>query len=263
MRLFLGALLMAAALLPSAGSAKAGPWPAGKTCAVSLTYDDGLESQILNAALDLDQRGMKGTFFIVGGAQSVSQNPQAWAALVKHGHELAAHTMTHPCGGSAGAFKAPQDRLEAYDLKRMATELDQNIQVLHALGAPAPYTFAYPCGQDWVGEDHTSYRPLVEQRFFAARGVQNHAVDTQAVDLLNTSAYNPAGLSVAMLKAVVDDVRSDGGWLIFMFHGVGGDYLVTDDDAHQALLDYLQAHPEIWVAPFGTVAKAVKRAQGG
>ena len=253
MRLFLGALLMAAAGLHAAG-----PWPAGKTCAVSLTYDDGLESQILNAALDLDQRGMKGTFFIVGAAQSVSQSPKAWAALVAHGHELGAHTMTHPCGGSAGGFKAPQDRLEAYDLKRMATELDQNIQVLHALGAPAPYTFAYPCGQDWVGEDHSSYRPLVDER-----GIQNRAVDTQSVDLLNTSAYNPAGISVPMLKAVVDDVRSDGGWLVFMFHGVGGDYLVTDADNHAALLDYLKAHPEIWVAPFGTVAKAVKQAQGG
>ena len=256
MRLSLGLLLMATALNA------AGPWPAGKVCAVSLTYDDALESQILNAALDLDQRGLKGTFFLTGGSMSVSRTPQAWAALATHGHELAAHTMTHPCGGSSGGFKDPADRLEAYDLKRMAEELDGSIQVLRHLGGRPPFTFAYPCGQDWVGEDHSSYRPLVEQRFAAARGVMDGASDPKNVDLFNTGTYNPAGKSLAMLKVVVDDARNGGGWLIFMFHGVGGDYLTTDEDTHAALLDYLKANPDIWVAPFGQAAAAVRKFQG-
>jgi peptidoglycan/xylan/chitin deacetylase (PgdA/CDA1 family) len=257
MRLFLGALLMAAAALNAAG-----PWPAGKTCAVSLTYDDALESQIMNAALDLDQRGLKGTFFLTGGSRSISETPKAWAALAAHGHELAAHTMTHPCGGSSGGFKAPEDRLEAYDLKRMAGELDGSLQVLRRLGATPPFSFAYPCGQDWVGEDQTSYVPLVKERFAAARGVMNGASDPKTVDLYNTGTYNPAGKSVAMLKVVVDDARHSGTWLIFMFHGVGGDYITTDADAHAALLDYLKANPDVWVAPFGQVAAAVRKFQG-
>lgn len=254
MRLFLGALLLAATALRAAG-----PWPAGKVCAVSLTYDDALESQILNAALDLDERGLKGTFFIMGKSQSLKDNPQAWAALLQHGHELAAHTINHPCGGATASFEPPQDRLEAYDLKRMAGELDASIALLKGLGAKPPFSFAYPCGQDWVGPDHRSYKPLVEARFAAARGVADHAADPQTVDLYNTDAYNPAGQSLAMLKAVVNDARSNGSWLIFMFHGVGGDYLTTDDDVHQGLLNYLKANPDIWVAPFGTVAAALHK----
>jgi peptidoglycan/xylan/chitin deacetylase (PgdA/CDA1 family) len=265
MRLVLAALLFCASAAhadPSIGSGQAGPWPAGKACAVSLTYDDALDSQILNAALDLDQRGLKGTFFITGSSHSVSESPKSWAALATHGHELGAHTMSHPCGGSTGAWLAEKDRLEAFDLKRMAKELDDNIKVLRDLGGKAPFSFAYPCGQDWVGPDHDSYRPLVEERFSAARGVMNGSSDPKDVDLFNTRTYNPAGQSLAMLKAVVDDARSRGDWLIFMFHGVGGDYITTDSDVHAALLDYLKESKDVWVAPFGVAAEAVKKARG-
>ena len=39
-------------------------WPGGARAAVSLTYDDGLDSQIAHAAPALDAAGLKGTFFL-------------------------------------------------------------------------------------------------------------------------------------------------------------------------------------------------------
>ena len=40
---------------------------------------------------------------------------------------------------------------------------------------------------------------------------------------------------------------------MFQFHGVGGDYLQVSAKAHQALIDYLVAHPDIWVGIFQEV----------
>lgn len=58
------------------------------------------------------------------------------------------------------------------------------------------------------------------------------------------------------LIAYVQDVQKAGGLGVFMFHGVGGDYLTVSSEAHQGLLRYLKAHEaEIWVAPFGEVMK--------
>jgi sialate O-acetylesterase len=44
------------------------------------------------------------------------------------------------------------------------------------------------------------------------------------------------------LIAFVKKAQQKGGLGIFMFHGVGGDYLTTPALAHQQLLNYLQKH---------------------
>jgi hypothetical protein len=48
-------------------------------------------------------------------------------------------------------------------------------------------------------------------------------------------------------------VRTAGGLRVLQFHGTGGDYLEVSAAAHQALVDHLKRHPEVWVAPFQEV----------
>ena len=55
------------------------------------------------------------------------------------------------------------------------------------------------------------------------------------------------------LIAYVERVRAARGLGVLQFHGVGGDYLEVSAEAHQALLDHLRKHPEIWVATFQEV----------
>lgn len=261
MRPLLFALLLALASTPLPAAATS-PWPQGKDCAVSLTYDDGLESQILNAAFDLDQRGLKGTFFPTGSSAYVSANAAAWTALAAKGHELGSHTMVHPCAGSTGkGWLAPADFLEAYTQQRMARELDQSVLFLRGLGAKGALTLAYPCGQSFVGEARESYVPLVQARFRAARGVNNQIADPLTVDLYKTPGWDASGRNAAGLKALVETARQKGGWLILMFHGVGGDHLSLEADAHAALLDALQADPKVWTVPFGKAAAWVGQIQ--
>jgi peptidoglycan/xylan/chitin deacetylase (PgdA/CDA1 family) len=246
------ALFLQAVALPAAG-----PWPERKTYAVSLTYDDGLESQILNAAYELDTRGLKASFYPTGNSTAVKANPEPWKQLVLKGHELGSHTMLHSCGEAQGrSFLQPADYREAYTAKRYAAELDQSLAFLKGLGAKGPWTLAWPCGQAWVGQDHEDVTPLAAERFRAARDAWGTLVDPGTVDLMHVGCVDGAKPAPVLLSWV-KDAKREGKWLVFIFHGVGGDYLAVDNDAHAALLDALTADKEAWVAPFGKVAARV------
>jgi peptidoglycan/xylan/chitin deacetylase (PgdA/CDA1 family) len=234
------------------------PWPGGARYAVSLTYDDALESGRLNAVPALDKAGFKGTFFLSGPAMNSPERLKLWAAVGKEGHELASHTIYHPCA-AANKIGLPGYALEDYDLPRMEKELRESQARLAGLGLrPAGESFAYPCGQDWVGRDHESYRPLVNKIFQAARGVTNGVAEPWTVDLDLVPAISSA--SADGLRYWAEQAEQSGGWSVYLFHGVGGDYLSTKLEAHQALIDYLSsAQGLVWVAPFGEVAAWVKK----
>lgn len=59
---------------------------------VVLTFDDGRASQ-WNAVRELNARGMRGVFFVMGGGTGLT-NAQL-RQMVGMGHEIEAHTMTH------------------------------------------------------------------------------------------------------------------------------------------------------------------------
>ncbi|MEO0055329.1 MAG: hypothetical protein RLZZ50_1276, partial [Verrucomicrobiota bacterium] len=51
----------------------------------------------------------------------------------------------------------------------------------------------------------------------------------------------------------------DGGWLVLLFHGVGGDHLPVELEAHAALAEYLGRQAgRVWTERFGTVAAHVR-----
>lgn len=199
---------------------------------VSLTYDDALPTHLSIAAPALEARGLVGTFFVT----NIQSNTSAWGGLVTRGHELGSHTRLHPCPES-NSWVAEGDANEDYDLTRMQAELDEQITLLGSLGQSAPLSFAYPCGVDWVGAEHTSYVPLLEERFIGARGVSGGRV-TALSDPFHVPAYFLTG-SAEQLIAAVSPAVSEGSWVVYGFHGVGGDHLAVTAEAHEALLDYL------------------------
>lgn len=198
---------------------------------VSLTYDDALPTHLSTAAPALEARRLVGTFFITNPS-----NPSAWGALVERGHELGSHTRLHPCPES-NSWVAEGNANEDYDLTRMQTELDEQIALLESLGQTQPLSFAYPCGVDWVGTAHESYVPLLEDRFIGARGVSGGR-ETTVSDAYHVKAYFLTG-DAAQLIAAVSPAVSEGSWVVYGFHGVGGDHSAVTAEAHEALLDYL------------------------
>lgn len=221
--------------------------PAGMP-AVTLTYDDALPTQLTTVAPALAAHGLKATFFIT----DVRSNQTPWAALRSDGHELASHTFKHPCPKS-NTWVAPGNANEDYDAARMTTELDESIAMLAALGQPPPYTFAYPCGITWIGEAQESYIPLIEARFAAARGVASGLVGP-GVDLSNVPATFSTGDAAALI-AIADGAKASGAWVVFGFHGVGGDSNAIAAEPHEALLAYLDENrSQFYVATFGELS---------
>src|SRR5580704_5781370 len=71
-------------------------WPKRARAAVSLTYDDGLASQLDNAVGPLGAVGLKATFFVT--RDNAEPRVKDWARLARAGgHEFGNHTVTHPC----------------------------------------------------------------------------------------------------------------------------------------------------------------------
>jgi len=228
-------------------------WPPGKRAAVSLTYDDALTSQLDHALPALAGHHLRGTFFIT----DIAKNDDRWKSVVARGHELAAHTMLHPCDAAQGWVKKG-NALQDYDMKRMEAELVENIALLKSLGAKRePFTFAYPCGSTWIGSSYESYTPLVRRYFAAARGTAPTFAVPETESFDNAPAVS-GDKSAAELVKLVEGAVEDHAWLILMFHGVGGDFMTVSDDAHEALLVYLEKHKDsIWTDTFVRVSSYV------
>jgi|GEM_PF-320364 len=225
-------------------------WPHGAEAAVSLTYDDSLVSQLDNAMPALDQQGLKMTFFLVTNGLGSAALRARYTAALAAGHELGSHSVTHPCTTTS------------YTLDTMvSTELDPSIATLRSMGAPAPLTYAYPCGTNSVASNQ-SYVPEVTARFSAARGVSGVVANPKTVDLGNTPGIFLPETDTTGSTAIgyVTQARAQGGWAIFGFHGVGGDYSIYPKTGHDALAQYLGANKaKVWTATFRDVAAYVAK----
>ncbi len=232
-------------------------WPGGRQAAIVLTYDDSLASQLDVAIPQLDAAGLKGTFFM--SAIFDQKLVPRWRAAAANGHELANHTVFHPC--ARGTFKmSDHQTTESYDIADLLTEIKVQNTLLYAIDGKTDRTYAMPCGQRQVGgKDYVdALRASGLVRY--ARGIAPPAASPDKLDPYYVpSTFFPDTVTGADLIAYVEDIRKQGGLGVIGFHGLGGDYSIVTAQAHQQLVDYLAAHrDEIWVATFAEVMDRVK-----
>ncbi len=197
--------------------AKPFPWPNGKRGAVSLTFDDARLSQIDKGIPLLNQYNVKATFYI--SPQTFVERLDGWTRALANGHEIGNHTMTHPCTGNY-AFSR-DNALEDYTLDHIAAEIDQANLFMLAELAIEPQSFAYPCGQKFVGRGDSlqSYVPIVAERFLTGRGwLGEDSNDPWICDLSQLLGMESDGKSFEELKALVDKAAEEGKWLILAGH---------------------------------------------
>src|SRR5689334_2430818 len=164
------------------------PWK-GKKCAVVLTYDDGLDVHITNALPALDSLGLKGTFYIANYMGALQAQVPGWRAAAAKGHELANHTMFHPCeGGRKGReFVSADYDMNNYSMRRITNEIKAMNAVLYAIDAKTTRTFAFPCGDNKVHD--TAYIDSMHNDFIAARGVVGTIPTIDKVNLYDFPGY--------------------------------------------------------------------------
>ena len=75
--------------------------------------------------------------------------------------------------------------------------------------------------------------------------------DMATLDPLAVPVVAPEGMSGAEMIALVEQAGRSGGMVNFTFHGIGGDYLDVNREAHDELLAYLAAHRDTyWTTTF-------------
>jgi len=243
----LAGLLAILATLPSQA---ANQWPDGAKAAVVLTYDDALESQLDNAVPELNAAGFKATFFLSGVRL---KDVDHWRGVAAAGHELGNHTIFHAC--SKLDFPAdPRYTSEAYTPESMLKEIDQQNVLLSAIDGRPQHGFATPCGESRAGGQ--DYLEALRQSKLVTyvRGVvtvpADLSRDVTTVDPMHLPAQGfSEGATTAQLVELVQQAEAGRGWAIFLFHGVGGDYLQVSDAVHRDFIAWLANHRrEVWVA---------------
>lgn len=258
-------LACAALLLPTLAQAGERPfaWPGGARAAVSLAYDDALDSQLDNAIPALDRYGLKASFYLVPAAEPVRRRMDAWRAAARSGHELGNHTLFHQCSarGTDRGWVRPEQDLDAMSVAQMRAQVALANTLLQALDGSTEHTFTAPCGDRRARDG--DYVDTVQELFVGIKLGPGAAVgDMHALDPLAVPVVVPVGSSGAELIALVEEAGRRGTMVNFTFHGVGGDHLAVSTQAHEALLAYLAAHRDTyWTDTFRNQMRWVRAQQ--
>ncbi|MGC9977152.1 MAG: polysaccharide deacetylase family protein [Syntrophales bacterium] len=252
------ALFLVLVCCPAAAPASAEEfsWPQGKRAAVSLTFDDARESQLDVGLPLLNRYGVKATFYVL--PNMVKPRLSDWKKAVNAGHEIGNHSLNHPCTGNYPFIK--ENALEYYTLERMTDELDTaNLAIERMLGV-RPTSFAYPCGQTFVGRGQNvqSYVPLIAKSFLTGRTFGDTVANKpDFCDFAQITSINIDGLSVNKIRALVDEAAEKGSWLVLGGHEIGTSSgpQVTQTETLAAFCEYANDPQNgIWVATVTEIA---------
>lgn len=217
-------------------------WPDGKKAAVSISMDDARPSQVDAGLPVLDRYGVKATFYL--SPPNIHLRQDAWRNAAASGHEMGNHTLTHPCSGNFTWSRA--NALEEKSLDDIALELSRANDILTEMVGVAPRTFAYPCGQKYVGRGRNllSYVPVAGRQFVACRGFRDETVNAPGFcDLAQVMGVDSDDHPFDMIKAWIERAVAECGWVVFCSHDIG-------KYPRQAMaVDILEALCEYCVAP--------------
>ena len=231
-------------------------WPEGKKAAIMLTYDDGCHSQLENVVPQLNAQGFKGTFFLMG-CYVTEEDVPAWRKVSQQGHELGNHTIYHACNDAkADTLSGHCRSLECYTVEEMLNEIKIMNSFLNAIDGKQTHSYAYPCGQYKAGgQDYAT--PMIEQgicNFGRMSDTEEFITSPQQLNPAHVPAFTTlAGYKAEQMIDFIQKVLNKGGAGVILFHGVGGDWITVETSEHQKMVDYLAAHPEIWVGTFSDV----------
>jgi peptidoglycan/xylan/chitin deacetylase (PgdA/CDA1 family) len=242
-------------------------FPDNRRAAVSLTYDDALDQHLDLVMPQLESYDLRGTFYVPTRTKNSAwiTRPTDWKIAAERGkHEIANHTQYHPCGMKGRDWVKPNFSLEAYSLARIEQELvEASKDIAAVIGEQGPISYAYTCGDDWVGPNRESYRPTVARLFPAARGGANRKlVDPYDCDLNFATGWGMfEATKLPDVFAFIDEAIEQGHWAILIFHGVGGGHNINvSAKFHLEILDHIaNRRDRIYCDTFINIAKEIAK----
>lgn len=235
-------------------------WPGGKRAAVSLTFDDARLSHIDTGIPLLDRHGVAATFYLT--PSNMERRLPGWKQVAAAGrHEIAHHSASHPCTGNYPFSRA--NALEDFTLARMEADIDRATERFRRQLGVTPVSFAYPCGQKFIGrgESTQSYVPLVARRFLTGRGfLDESANDPELCDLASLMGNDFDGWRFDQMRAFIETAAKENRWIIFAGHEIGapGRQTVIAEELERLCRYLLDPANGLWTGAVATVARHVQ-----
>ncbi len=238
-------------------------WPQGAKAAVSLAYDDALDSQLDVAIPALDKAGLKASFYLTLSSEVVSRRLADWRAAAARGHELGNHTLFHQCArsGPDRSWVTPSNDLDQISATQLVAQIRVGNTLLQAIDGQRERTFTTPCGDLRAGG--VEYLGLIQPDFVAIKaGLGRVVPDMAALNPYAVAVVAPVDVTGAQLIEWVQQAARAGTMLNITFHGIGGDYLSVSQQAHEELLNHLAANRSLyWTDTFLNIMRHVKAGQ--
>ena len=225
-------------LSPSQGHTQNLIWPDGCKIAVSLSYDDALESQLDNAVPALNRHNIKASFYVLPNSQVMNSRMEEWRSLADNGHELGNHSLYHPCRASLPDrdWVPSHHDLDKYTITQIVEEIRTANTFLKALDRKEERTFTPPCGDNLAGGEE--YFSKVKNLFVAIKG--------QGVEHGFSVLWTPTGVTGDEMINYVKNVPIGISLINIVFHGVSGDYFSVTSMAHEKLLAFLATNRDTY-----------------
>ena len=234
-------------------------WPEGKKMALSLSFDDARLSNIDVGLPLFKKHGVQVTYYV--NPPNIQSRLAGWKEAVKDGHEIGNHTIYHPCTGN---FAWSRSRaLEDYTLDKMREEILTCNQQLEEMLGVTPTSFAYTCGQTFVGRglNTKSYVPLIAELFTSGRGwLDENVNDPNYADFAQLLGMESDGKDFeADILPLIQQATDTRSWLLLAGHEIGAG---GNQTTKVAMLEKLIAYAKdpkngIWLAPVGQITDYV------
>ncbi len=225
-------------------------WYGGRGAAISVTFDDGLVSQVTVGAPLLNARGLKGTFYVMSdpGWNAWPTYWEDWAVVAAAGHEIGSHTISH----------AHLATLTETEIRTELRESRRTIELM--IDQPLGMTIAYP-----FGETTPQVEALTSEYYIAGRdvwspGYMNYYSDDSAdpVDFYAIGSYAfdyPEITTYETLAAFVDTAQATQAWFIPHIHSLE---TAQAQGVLAAFLDDLAGRENLWVDTLGSVVRYMR-----
>ncbi len=265
------------------GQATVKTWAGDKKAAFSFTFDDSFQSQYDNARPVLNKYGFKATFYIIAGSIVDQGQQQIWRygnwqefkQMADEGHEMGAHTMTHP----------NLTKLPVGDITTPGTidyELYQSQKLIEQKTGVRVITLAYP---------YTTNNSVVRQeaeKYFEASRAGNDTPNNSTITGINwqrlnsieeqfntpRSSFSDDVDELNNLEAWTQNLISNNQWGIYFAHEVlpyseipaasqdtNNYWYPTATEWLDSLCNFMNTqvnNNNIWVATVANVTKYIK-----
>lgn len=231
-------------------------WPHSAKAAVSLSYDDALNSQLDHAVSALAEHNLKATFYLTLNSDAYKARQTEWQALAKAGHELGNHSVHHACRASLAnrEWVAKEQDLDQWTVAKISAEIKLANQQLQQLDGQTSRTFTPPCGDTQVKDG--DYLASVSPLFSGIKVLGPAVTSMEQLTGKQLPTWFPVEPTLQQLIDYTEQAAQHGTIASITFHGVGGDHLQVDAKVHQQFLAYLAKHRDrFWVDTYHNISQ--------